>query len=262
MALINCPYCGNQVSDKAETCVHCGKTLIKGSDEKHCEECGTVLSEEDKVCPKCGCPVVDRNIDQKPVEIEKKVTKEQKNEKNKYIIPIVAIVAILIISLLAGHKTGNSGGSNDEGEQKQETQVKAESFEEKAIKQLCSTWEFGVVSYLDKDGNSRTLTKSDFGDSPLPEFVAKEDGTYILRLVNDEKYEGNWTVVSESICKGMENTEYAYNLSTDEDSPNKDSIVVMAFINTEDIEENGYAHKLSVGFTVDGVARIAYVFTK
>lgn len=27
MALVNCPYCGKQVSDKSEVCVHCGEKL-------------------------------------------------------------------------------------------------------------------------------------------------------------------------------------------------------------------------------------------
>ena len=60
----------------------------------------------------------------------------------------------------------------------------------------------------------------------------------------------------------MDDTEYAYNLTLDEKSPNKDNIVVMAFINTENVDEDGNAHEMSIGYTVDGKARIVYVFTK
>lgn len=34
MALIACPHCGKQVSDKAEQCVHCGKDLRQSEDWK------------------------------------------------------------------------------------------------------------------------------------------------------------------------------------------------------------------------------------
>lgn len=33
MALINCPECGGQVSDRAETCIHCGYPLLGANDE-------------------------------------------------------------------------------------------------------------------------------------------------------------------------------------------------------------------------------------
>lgn len=55
MALMNCPNCGEQISDKAASCPHCGysfaeKIIIK------CEECETEYDADLPVCPKCGCP--------------------------------------------------------------------------------------------------------------------------------------------------------------------------------------------------------------
>ena len=37
MALINCPHCGNKISDSAEKCVHCGKSA-KGQGERKTDE--------------------------------------------------------------------------------------------------------------------------------------------------------------------------------------------------------------------------------
>lgn len=262
MALINCPYCGNQVSDKAEICVHCGKSLTKGTDEKHCSECGTVLHKEDKVCPKCGCPVDEGNKEPSPVQIERTVVDEQKKDKNKYIIPIIIVVVIIALVALLGKKTGSTGNSDNANEQKQEAQVETETFEDKAVKQLCSSWMFSTVTYLDNDGKTQKLDKSAFSSSEAPAFKANKDGSYKLKLLGDEHYVGTWNVVSEDICAGMSDTEYAYELSTDESALNKDSIIVMAFIKTEDVDESGNSHRISVGFTVDGVARIVYVFIK
>ena len=264
MALIDCPYCGNQISDKAETCVHCGKSLIKDSNERHCSECGAVLNKEDKVCPKCGCPVDEGNKEQNPVQAEQTVAKEQKNDKNKYIIPIiVAIVAVIVlVGIFAGRNSGSTSASSSTSSQKQEVQEKTETFEDRAVKQFCSDWEFSSVTYINGEGKTQKLDRSKFDNASMPTFNAYNDKTYHFRLTESSINDGEWSVVSEEICSGMDDTEYAYNLSTDENSPNKDNIVVMAFINTEDVDADGNAHEMSIGYTVDGEARIVYIFTK
>ena len=38
MALINCPECGNQVSDKATNCPHCGNPI---DTKTYCPKCGS-----------------------------------------------------------------------------------------------------------------------------------------------------------------------------------------------------------------------------
>ena len=61
MSIIKCPKCGNDISDKAKRCVHCGsvfdeiKTIV-------CEECGNELKNNEKECPHCGFPVENNNI--------------------------------------------------------------------------------------------------------------------------------------------------------------------------------------------------------
>ncbi len=53
MALIKCTECGNMLSDKAQTCPHCGapvEHLVK------CEDCGTEYAADAAACPTCGCP--------------------------------------------------------------------------------------------------------------------------------------------------------------------------------------------------------------
>lgn len=48
MALIVCPECGQNISNKADHCIHCGCRIIT------CPECDTVYLEEVPVCAECG----------------------------------------------------------------------------------------------------------------------------------------------------------------------------------------------------------------
>ena len=48
MAMMECPNCGEKVSDKAKKCVHCGAILIPEV-KKYCQECGTELETEAEV---------------------------------------------------------------------------------------------------------------------------------------------------------------------------------------------------------------------
>lgn len=69
MAMMFCPECGKQVSDKANVCIHCGypiqeyfneNNIVRDSDEKHvCSECGKVNSLEKLYCEECGHRLVD-----------------------------------------------------------------------------------------------------------------------------------------------------------------------------------------------------------
>ncbi len=94
MAMITCPNCGEQVSDKAKKCVHCGADLIQ--EKKCCAECGAELEEDAKECPNCGCPVEEPQVQERPEEPQKvEVTGVKVAKKTKIIIGIV--IAVLLI---------------------------------------------------------------------------------------------------------------------------------------------------------------------
>ena len=42
MAMTTCPNCGEQISDKAKKCVHCGTVLVP-EEKKCCPDCGVEL---------------------------------------------------------------------------------------------------------------------------------------------------------------------------------------------------------------------------
>lgn len=94
MAMVTCPNCGEQISDKARKCVHCGEVLIQEEKVK-CTECGEELEEGAVECPKCGCPVnVISNIPEidKPQKVE--VTGVKITKKVKIVIWV--IIALMI----------------------------------------------------------------------------------------------------------------------------------------------------------------------
>lgn len=99
MAMITCPNCGEQVSDKAKKCVHCGTVLIQ-EEKKKCAECGTELEEGATECPNCGCPVDEMNVTDKqdrPQKVEVTGVKVTKRVK--------VIIGILVALLLVGGAT-------------------------------------------------------------------------------------------------------------------------------------------------------------
>ena len=56
MALIRCPECGKEVSDKAAACIHCGYPLQESKEEsvQYCPYCGKSNHIESTFCGYCG----------------------------------------------------------------------------------------------------------------------------------------------------------------------------------------------------------------
>lgn len=62
MALIICPECGGEISDKAKCCIHCGFPIEKGFNKSICPvficpECKKAIREQCDICPNCGSEV-------------------------------------------------------------------------------------------------------------------------------------------------------------------------------------------------------------
>ena len=98
MAMTTCPNCGEQISDKAKKCVHCGAILVP-EEKKYCPDCGAELEEGMDTCPKCGCPI--ENIietEKTPQQVE--VTGVKITKKSKKII-VIATIAVIVVAIIA-----------------------------------------------------------------------------------------------------------------------------------------------------------------
>ena len=93
MAMIKCPDCGKQISDKAEKCIYCGNVLKKPT-KMCCSECGTELEEGLEICPVCGCPIINVS-ENMPQKVE--VTGVKVNKRVRKIITVGVIAVIIII---------------------------------------------------------------------------------------------------------------------------------------------------------------------
>ena len=103
MALIFCPSCGKQISDKAKACPACGAVLVRLEEETVsqtvCQECGSEIPPQSDACPFCGCPVPpNENESEKWVTQKVEVTSVNlpKMKKKTKVIIIVAILLALV----------------------------------------------------------------------------------------------------------------------------------------------------------------------
>ncbi len=135
MALIKCPICGKEISDKAKVCPNCGLDIIeynhkleearleaerqeriaeeqkKEEEQKRlkeleskekCPECGALVDKEVEKCPNCGFPIKE---EKERINIELNNTKR----KNKKIIIIcMSFIILLCICLPFIYAYGNS----------------------------------------------------------------------------------------------------------------------------------------------------------
>lgn len=99
MAIIECPNCRGQISDRARKCVHCGTVFIP-EEKKFCAECSTELEDGAAVCLRCGCPVGADSGGMVSVDSRQMGTLGSK-ERGSGLKWIYAIVMALVIVLMA-----------------------------------------------------------------------------------------------------------------------------------------------------------------
>lgn len=99
MAMIKCPECGQEISDKAKKCVHCGKILIEEKPAtKVCSDCGKENSIDATECVHCGCPFEEETTVETPVQTT--IAEKPKKNLKKIIIPVVAAVVVIVVGLI------------------------------------------------------------------------------------------------------------------------------------------------------------------
>ncbi|MDE5604096.1 MAG: zinc ribbon domain-containing protein [Eubacterium sp.] len=102
MAIIKCPNCKKDISDKAISCPSCGVILQnKTSTVNTCKECGSELRNDYSYCRNCGCPINSNNEQVQTNQIEVINIKHKKTAKNKKPIIICIILVIAILSTYA-----------------------------------------------------------------------------------------------------------------------------------------------------------------
>ncbi|SFW50405.1 double zinc ribbon domain-containing protein [Ruminococcus flavefaciens] len=112
MALMNCPNCGKQISDKSTKCVHCDYELVKL--EKRCPECQEIINEDTKICPKCGCPI-EETKETSSKELQKVEVIKVRVDTKKIIIICIAVLILIgvVVGVIFGVKKYNNKKAED-----------------------------------------------------------------------------------------------------------------------------------------------------
>lgn len=108
MAMIKCPECGKEVSDKASACPNCGCPIAPAQQVqtepqkiryKMCKQCGTNMPETDNVCQKCGCIQSQYNPFQATTTARENQEAEAKQPKQKKQESALSSVACVLTAI-------------------------------------------------------------------------------------------------------------------------------------------------------------------
>ena len=178
MAIINCSECGNQISDKAKKCIHCGKVFEENTTELNemiCEECGNTIPESSKECPNCGCP-----ISSKP-KFEFKLTKKVK-------IILCSIIGVIVIACVGTAIYNSTPVQNYVAEVEQDrAALKASetAFKEAKEAEKNNDYELAIKKY-------KAVIKEDKSYKKAQDKIAELQDTYKNQLLSEaENYAQN-----------------------------------------------------------------------
>lgn len=210
MAIIQCKYCGKNVSDKAKSCPHCGGILIEDNSEADqdqsvvpllCEECNAEIPQGATTCPNCGCPVPEKTIEEAAQKVEVTAVKLQmKKSTKKYVgIAIIAVIVVAIGGIIAtnSHKKNLETRYAENMEQASYTMLMGASDAEDAANLINKVWRNAI--YEDTDSETDKYTRpngwwvSDFNDALRNLFA---DSTFCSQIADIEENQ-------ESVAKLM-----------------------------------------------------------
>ena len=178
MAIINCPECGNQISDKAKKCVHCGKVFEENTTELNemiCEECGNAIPELSKECPNCGCSVSSKS------KFEFKLTKKAK-------IILCSIIGVIVIVFVGTAIYNSTPVQNYVAEVKQDREALKASetaFKEAKEAEKNNDYELAIKKY-------KSVIKEDKSYKKAQDKIEELQNTYKNQLLSEaESYAQN-----------------------------------------------------------------------
>ena len=131
MALIKCSDCGEQISDRAKQCPHCGCSVDRHQHQsKTCPECGQEVDVSVMLCPNCAFPFgVKDKANTNSIQMD---SSENKQSTWKGVLLLLVVVAGLIFGynkfLLSPNN--NSGASNSPTEYQSSSNMSSSQTDE------------------------------------------------------------------------------------------------------------------------------------
>jgi len=180
MAMIQCPECGMEISDKAKNCIHCGKVMIEEViPHKYCSECGKEIGLDAEMCPYCGCPVEEEKKENVAIEeITKKV-----HQNKKPIMIGAAVAAVLLLLVLIINFAGSTLNEHEQLAYQNAVELKSMMRDPDSFKLYDEMFQ---VEVLEEDGSVVcTYTIFEYGGANAYGAITTDqavfkDGTYLM----------------------------------------------------------------------------------
>ena len=231
MALINCPNCNKEISDKAKVCVGCGYQIFDDVNVEKiimdCPECGVVTDGMTDICSNCGYPL-------KLFELKDNEKSKNKSLFKKKWFWVLAVCFVLLISIvLFVSNNTRTENYNTEICTAVDEIMAVSSDAENVGNQICSVWNNAIWDKDNENTAKYTSGTKDFNEALSnlfadEEFIGKitairdkqsEIDTYLGKLKNPpEKFEDAYDEFKELyyaysdyvdfviLCKGSYNT--------------------------------------------------------
>ena len=202
MAMIICPNCGEQVSDKAKKCVSCGWILIP-DEKKICAECGAVLENDMETCPNCGCPVEEEKlVEEKTQQVQVTGVKITKKTKMILIAVVVAVAAVIAISCAGVQTHKKAVAAQVAAEEKKQSEEYATTFQAAAYKMLLGAADAEDCGNLTKKVWYNAIYKEDSDETnkytrPNGYFVS-DFNEAVQNLFNDSGFQSTLNKVKDN----------------------------------------------------------------
>ena len=185
MALINCPNCNKEISDKAKFCVGCGYQLINDIDTvktMNCPECGVVTDGMTYACSNCGYPL---NL------FELKDNEKSKNKsifkKKWFWVSIICFVLLISIVLFISNNARTENYNIEIYTAVDEIMaVSAET--ENVGNQICSVWNNAIFDKDNENTAKYTSGTKDFNEA-LSNLFADEEFIGKITAIRDKQSE-------------------------------------------------------------------------
>ena len=237
MALINCPNCNKEISDKAKVCVGCGHQILDDANtEKRtvtCPECGEIADSLTDICSNCGYPLNSLEIKSEGKQKSKRIFK-----KKWFWVSAICFVLLTSIVLFASNNA-RTENYNIEICTAVDEIMAVSADTENVGNQICSVWNNAIWDKSNENTAKYTSTAKDFNEALSnlfadEEFINKitairnkqsEIDTYLGKLKNPpEKFEDAYDEFKELyyaysdyvdfviLCNGSYNT-YTEDLS-------------------------------------------------
>ena len=186
MALINCPNCNREISDKAKVCVGCGHQFIDDlNTEKrmvNCPECGEIADSMKDVCSNCGYPLNSHEIETGEKQKSKSVFK-----KKWFWVLTICVVFLMSIVLLVSNNA-RTENYNIEICTAVDEIMAVSADAENVGNQICSVWNNAIFDKDNENTAKYTKTAKDFNEA-LSNLFADEEFTGKITAIRNKQSE-------------------------------------------------------------------------